>query len=94
MKTRKVRITVLAHNLGLCECCGALLTLQDVPANALRGKWKCPKCGKTLTNKSFGNEQIGDEWAKIYWVGEDGKWTDKKPDNDFNLGDWRVIVRI
>jgi hypothetical protein len=85
------RIVLLAA-LGLCEHCGELLTIQDLPAEAIDADWKCPKCHGVITHVTFGYDQGGRGAKIIRWVGKDGKWTDVKPEEDFRLGDWFITV--
>ena len=76
--------------LGLCEHCGALITMEGLSAEAIDAEWNCPKCGEVLAHESFGYESgKGD---KIKWVGPDGKWTTEKPTNDFRLGSWDILI--
>ena len=81
-----IRMVSLA-SLGLCEHCGILLTIEDMPMGSMDAIWKCPKCSGVLTGKSFGYE----ENRKTRWVGNDGKWTTVRPTQSFDLGDWHVV---
>ena len=84
------QVTVALASLGLCEHCGVLLTIQDLPTDALDASWTCPKCGQELSHRSFGYSDESEKAQKILWVGSDGKWMDKKPEESFNLGEWYV----
>ena len=82
---------VLQAGLGLCEHCQILLTIEDMPPEAIDAEWRCPKCNGILTNKTFGYEEVGKgDWKKTLWVGKDGKWTKEKPKGNFDLGRWHV----
>lgn len=89
----KTQTSVYLENIGLCEHCGALLTMQDMPADAIDTDWKCPKCEGLLGNKTFGYEEINGKEQKTQWVGSDGKWTKTKPTKNFDLGNWYVIIK-
>lgn len=82
----------LLVGLGLCEHCGALLSIEGMPAEAMDAKWNCPKCKKELTHKSFGFELIGGKFEKKYWVGPECKWVNEKPKKDFKLGNWDILI--
>jgi hypothetical protein len=75
--------------LGLCEHCGILVTSENMPGDSMDAVWKCPKCEKVLSEKSFGFEN----GKRKFWVGADKKWTEQKPTEDFNLGTWLVLIR-
>ena len=84
---------VLIEGLGKCEHCGAILSIEGLPTEAMDAIWKCPKCEKELTGKSFGYEEAGkSNFEKVRWVGERRRWVRKKPSEDFNLGNWRIII--
>ena len=91
MKTQR---TVSLASLGLCEYCNTLLTMEDIPPEAMDAEWKCPQCEGIITNKSFGYEEIEDNWQRTKWVDENGQWTETKPTNDFDLGDWHILVKL
>ena len=84
---------VQVAGLGLCEHCGVLLTIEGLPAEAMDAEWKCPRCKKTLTGKSFGYKEVDGKWKKTRWVGKDGKWVNEKPGGDFDLGVLTVVKR-
>lgn len=84
--------TYLAAGLGLCEHCQKLLSFEDLPVAAMEAEWRCPKCFKLLTGKSFGYVGEGKDSGKTLWVGPDGKWTKNQPVEPFNLGSWRIII--
>lgn len=88
MKT--TRILVVA-GLGMCEHCGILLTLEDMPQDSMNADWSCRKCKKPLTGKSFGYSEIGDQWEKNKWVGKGNIWIAEKPTESFDLGSWHII---
>jgi len=76
--------------LGLCEHCGELLTLENMPSEAMDAEWRCPNCNNAINHKTFGFEEVNGEWEKIRWVGKDGKWTSERPKENFDLGAWHV----
>ncbi|KPJ55669.1 hypothetical protein AMJ49_06600 [Parcubacteria bacterium DG_74_2] len=78
--------------LGICEHCGALVSLENLPAEALDAIWKCTKCEKELTSKSFGFEKIKGEFKKTKWVGPGKKWTFVRSTKNFNIGNLLVSV--
>ena len=63
------------ESVGICEHCGALLTMEGMPAEAIDIKWTCSVCNGTLTHKSWGCKKINGEWKKVKWPDENGKWT-------------------
>ena len=85
--------TYLLAGLGLCEHCETLLSLEGFPIEAIDAEWYCPKCQGILGGKSFGYEGKGKEAKKAWWVGTDGKWTRTKPTEDFDIGNWHIIIR-
>lgn len=92
MTLSKVERNVQIEGLGLCEHCGVLLTIEDLPADAMDADWVCPKCKGLLTMRSFGYaDEEGEEEQRRY-VGPDGKWTDARPEKDFVLGNWKILV--
>lgn len=89
------KINVHPLSLGLCEHCGKLLTIQDMPYGSIDAEWYCPKCKKIINSKTFGWEKTPKgEWKKARWVGEDGKWTDKEPEEEFDLGCWHISKQL
>ena len=82
---------VLLAGLGLCEHCQTLLTIEGMSADAMDSEWKCPQCEGVLTNESFGYKEDG---SKIKWVGKGKKWTITKPTEDFDLGNWHVVMSM
>lgn len=82
-----------AEGLGLCEHCGALVSISDYAGDdAMNAKWLCGKCRGELSHLSFGFDKGARGAQKVRWVGPDGKWTDKKPTDDFQLGTIQVMV--
>lgn len=78
--------------LGLCEHCGVLLNISNLPAEAMDADWVCPKCNKKTTGASFGYNK---ENVKVKWVGPGGVWVDAEPSDDFDLGnDLHVVLRM
>lgn len=76
--------------LGLCEHCGSLISMENMPGDAIEAEWKCPKCCGTLSGKSFGYNKKA---TKTRWVGLGGKWKRKKPEKDFDLGNWHIMIQ-
>lgn len=83
---------VLLESLGLCEHCNVLISLEEMPAEALDAIWHCPSCNAKLTHCSFGYDRGLQDARKVKWVGSDGQWTDQKPSSDFGIGNWFVLV--
>jgi hypothetical protein len=63
--------------------------MEGMPADAMNAEWKCPKCKKVLTGKSFG---YNSKSKKVKWVGPGNKWVRTEPKEDFELGNWSVIT--
>jgi hypothetical protein len=82
---------VVAAGLGLCEHCGALVSIENMPMDSLDAVWACPKCKKTLTGKSFGYKKINEKCERTKWVGPDGKWVMEEPKEDFDLGNLHIV---
>ncbi len=83
--------------LGLCEHCGALISIDGMPGESINADWVCSKCGKILSHVSFGYEldktnKERRDFKKTKWVGPAGQWVAVKPTKDFDLGDWSVQV--
>jgi len=51
----------------------------------------CSQCGNEFTSESFGYEKREGEWQKVRWIGPDKKWTEKKPEECFDFGFWKII---
>jgi hypothetical protein len=81
---------VVVDSLGLCEHCGELLCLHNLPSDAIDAVWKCPKCGSVLTYKSFGYKTS--QGNKIKWVGPKGKWVFSRPEREFELGRLQIVL--
>lgn len=81
---------VNVETLGLCEHCNELLSFADMPMDSMNAPWVCPKCRGVLNHLSFG--YATERGGKVRWVGPDGKWTDKKPTENFDLGGWYVTA--
>lgn len=77
--------------LGLCEHCGTLQDLTNLPMDAIDAEWVCGVCKKTLTMKSFGYEDRGEDCEKTRWVGPGKKWVKEKCKDNFNIGNLLVI---
>jgi hypothetical protein len=84
----------LVDGLGLCEHCGALLSVENLCNDAMNGVWGCPKCGKVLTGKTFGYEDVDGKPKKTKWVGRGKKWVDERPEKPFDLGGWHIVLSI
>jgi len=82
---------LIAGGLGLCEHCGVLLSIENMPPDSMNADWYCLDCKKLLTGRSFGYESINNKWEKTKWVGKKGEWVADKPEEDFNLGDLHII---
>ena len=80
------RKSVSINALGLCEHCGALLNMQDIPTEGMNAEWRCPRCEEALTGVSFGFEGN----MQVRWVGPEGKWVQTRPSKDFQLGELDV----
>ncbi len=78
--------------LGLCEHCGMLVSMANMPDDAMDAEWHCPKCSGILGHASFGFDKGTRGAKKIKWVGPDGRWTDEQPKDDFKLGDLYVCI--
>lgn len=98
---RPVFIIKHIEALGLCEHCGALLSVEDMPGDAMNARWFCPKCNEEIGHKTFGYEmemvenEKGDKeskFKKTQWVGSNGQWVNEKPKRDFILGNWEVFI--
>ena len=78
------------EDLGICTCCGTLVTIED----PLSLNWKCPnpKCNNTLNNKDFGFQIIDEKWQRFQWVGRGGKWVQRRPIEDFYLNGLKITV--
>jgi hypothetical protein len=64
---------VQVASLGLCEHCGELLSIEDLPTEPTDEKWHCPSCRGELSHESFGYRT--DQGDKFQWVGPDcGNW--------------------
>lgn len=88
----KIGLTCISiESLGICERCGEILCMENLPSEAIDAEWHCPGCEGILSHRSFGfaSEQGG----RAKWVGPDKKWTTTKPPDDFELGSWYVSVR-
>lgn len=82
-----------AEGLGLCEHCETVVSISEYPGgDEMNAKWLCGKCKGELTHLSFGFDRRSLDAQKVRWVGPDGKWTDKKPTDDFQLGTVQVMV--
>lgn len=79
---------VSVNSLGLCEHCGAIFSIQDMPPECLDAVWLCPTCRKELTNESFGYTLDG---KKIKWVGPEKQWVNEEPKEIFQLGNFEVL---
>ena len=77
--------------LGLCEHCGVLLNMADMPSDAMDVEWRCPKCDGVIGHLSFGFDRSEKGAKKVKWVGPAGEWQDEKPEEPFDLGNLRVF---
>ncbi len=75
--------------LGLCEHCGVLISIENMPVEAMDAEWRCPKCDQVITGQSFGYNK---DHKRVRWVGKDEKWTEDKPEEDFDLDGLTVVV--
>lgn len=80
------------NGLGLCEHCNVLLTIEDLSGDAAGTTWHCPQCKGHLTHASFGYDRGGKGAQKIRWVGPDGTWVDQRPESEFTLGEWLILI--
>lgn len=90
MITRTVRVA----SLGLCEHCGALVSIEDLPVDAMDADWRCFACNGLLTHLSFGYDQGAQGAHKEKWVGPSGQWVDERPAEDFHLGSMLVVTSL
>lgn len=82
---------VSLESLGLCEHCGALVSMEDLPSDSINAKWSCSRYRGTLTHLSFGYDQSKGTFKKTRWVGPKGEWVGEKPIECFPLGNWFVL---
>ena len=80
-------------SLGICEHCGCLVCIQDFPMESMDAEWVCPKCKKSIGHETFGFNVPDKGAKKVRWVGKDGKWQENRPNEDFTLGNWHVVVQ-
>lgn len=78
-------------SLGLCEHCGVLLTMEEMPSDAINAEWRCFKCNDVLSHRSFGYDRGEQGAQKVKWVGPNGEWTEEEPKDDFDLGNLFVM---
>jgi hypothetical protein len=91
-KENEITMAVHIEGLGLCEHCQALLSIENMPIEAMDAEWRCPKCNGPVSHKTFGFEETDKGWGKTKWVGPDQKWTPQRPDKSFDLGHWHIEV--
>ena len=84
----------LLEGLGKCEHCGEVVSVEGMPGGSIDAKWVCPTCGKELTHKTFGYEEVEGEWKKVRWVGANNKWTIRRPTRDFYLNGLLIVVDL
>ena len=82
------KVPVLVDALGACEHCGVLVNITNLPVDAMGATWRCRECDGELTHRSFGYRSA--QGGKEKWVGPGGRWTEKRPINDFELGPYCV----
>jgi len=81
-------LTVSLDSVGKCEHCGAIMSIEGFPPEAMSVEWRCPICDGVLTGATFGYE--GD--TRTGWVGPDGEWASERPKECFELG--RLFVNV
>lgn len=86
-----MRMIIPIESIGKCEYCLVLLTIENLGSDAVNAEWRCPNCQRVLTHLSFGYENS--KGGKKFWIGINGEWVSQKPENNFELGNWDVIVR-
>lgn len=94
LKLKSFEKVVALENLGICERCGAVVAITNIPscAGPLIADLKnapCPACRGTLTPKSFGYNGRSE---RIAWVESSGRLTKKKPKKDFRFGRCCIVV--
>lgn len=89
---------IYVASLGICEGCGALLTLDaKISLFECLRDGVCFYCGIKLGPDSFGVRPVAGGYEKLRWVVRDGlnmslyKWGDKKPEHEFILRDFWVV---
>ena len=88
----KEKLVVQLEGLGICEHCREVVSVEDFPVEATDATWRCPTCKKVLTHRSFGYQKVRGEFQKVRWVGRSGKWTAHRPERDFTLGNFDVVI--
>lgn len=84
---------VAIETLGICEHCEKILSAQDMPVEAMDAEWRCPSCEQVLTGTTFGYERDpSGHFVKSVWVGPDRKWVKERPVEDFEVGNFKVII--
>lgn len=68
------KLLKLLEELGPCEHCGVLLSIEDMPGDAMNSVWRCPQCAGIISGLSFGYEGEGEATKKVKWVGSGGIW--------------------
>lgn len=84
---------VSVDSLGLCEHCSVLLTLEDMPLEAINAELHCSSCQGVLSGLSFGYDEVDGKPERTRWVNYQKKWCQTRPTADFDLGNWSVRVR-
>jgi hypothetical protein len=79
-------MVVSIEELGKCEHCGAVFTMNNMSGDSADSDWACSGCRNKLGPASFGLEEVNGRWQKTRWVGPGGAWVGKKPESSFVLG--------
>jgi len=75
--------------LGKCEHCGEILSMEEMPSEAMFATWACPKCEKVLSSKTFGYEEGG---TKVAWLNKQKEMVAERPTTDFELDELYVTT--
>ncbi len=73
------------ETLGKCEHCQGLISIMEYAGGDVIGAtWGCSHCKAEVTGASFGYNSTH---VKVRWVGPGAVWQNKRPNEDFVLGD-------
>ena len=87
-------LPVSLMGLGKCEHCDGTVSLDlELQRKPGAESLSCPHCHRGISfAETFGFKPKPSSFKKVSWIGPDGNRTDVKPEDDFNLGPFRVLV--
>ena len=95
MRSESAGAMVSIEDVGQCTC-GQILVREGIWSHLGKG-WlisRCEKCGAFIVPRHFGIAEGDAGPCRFQYLDQDAKWTSKRPEAGFDLGEIRVYTSV